>query len=218
MMGLQVAKVRKSLPKAKQGRIVAVFGIPFSGKTTLVNAIQGASKKIVAVISTGDIARSLITEEDKAAMAKGGLFPREEEMRDEILKKIDQFRQKSAEVIFIDGCPRFDDQVLWLWEQKLVGRHHGKIVKVEASNPAIIRRSGVRKRIDDDVASFRDRILHQKSKFPEIDRMIQKLGLMRDYYTIQNEDNDTIIKRGVIAACNLIKIAQLEEGYSRGKI
>lgn len=217
-MGLQTAKVRMAPPKPKQGRIMSIFGVPFTGKTTLVNSIQGASKKIIAVISTGDIARSLVTEEDKKIMASGGLFPREEEMRNEILKRIDQFRQRSAEVIFIDGCPRFDGQVHWLWEQKLVGSGNGKIIKIEASNNSIIRRSGIRKRSDDDVASFKDRIFFQRKQFPNIDRMIRTLGLMNDYYTIQNEDNDSEVDRCLLAACNLIKLAQLEEGYSRQKL
>lgn len=214
-MGLQVSNQRrKYVPRV--GRVVAVFGIPYTGKTSILKAIQENSKKIVGVISTGDIARSLITEEDKKAMAGGGLFPREQEMRDTILERIELFRSRSADIIFLDGCPRMGDQVKWLWEQKLVGGSNGKVIKLEASNPAIIRRSKVReKRSDDDIASFRDRIQFQRDKFPEIDQMINALGLQRDYFTINNEDG---VDKMTLAASAIVKISDLEEGYTRGEI
>ena len=92
----------KRKPSTKQGRCIALFGVPFTGKTTILQSIMESSSRVVAVVSTGDISRSLLTDEDRSAMANGCLFPREKELREEVLKKVNLFRSRGAEVIFLD--------------------------------------------------------------------------------------------------------------------
>ena len=107
--------------KPLSGRVICVFGLPCSGKTTVIKALMGSSKELMAHISSGDIARKLSTDTEIKHMAKGNLFPFEEPLRADIYSSIHKRRTSGAEVIFLDGFPRFDDQVKWLLENQLAG-------------------------------------------------------------------------------------------------
>ena len=104
-----------------------------------------------------------------------------------------------------------------MWEEHLVGGNNGKIIKLDAINKCLLNRHkyGGRKRSDDDIASFEDKVKVQRSKFEGIDNMINALGLQRDYYTIINDDGEDNL---IMAAASIIKIADLEEGFTKGEL
>ena len=171
------------------GLVMSLYGVPYVGKSSLVKSIQSLSRKLAVSISSGDISRSLLTEEDRQLMRDGSLFPREEELRNKISSIIDNARDKGARVIFLDGFPRTSDQVKWLYDNKYVGHNRGYIIKVEAGDQYLEERSKTRKRSDDNVATFQDKLRFQRSKFPEIEDMMSTLGLFKYFSVVRNENN-----------------------------
>lgn len=170
----------------RSGRIVGVFGLPCSGKTTLINAVKDASKEIVAHISTGDIARRLSTEADTKHMAEGNLFPHEDKIRAEILDLIRKRQEQGAEVVILDGCPRTADQVKWMFENQLAGTAlEGCFIQVAGED--LMQRAILRYRDDQDAA---DKVLKkielQRRNIAEMEPEIFSLGA--PYFTVLNSD------------------------------
>ena len=82
--------------KHRSGRVIGMFGLPCSGKTTIAKAILGSSNEIIAHVSTGDIARQLSTDKETEHMAEGNLFPDESRIREEIEKVVARGRVYGA--------------------------------------------------------------------------------------------------------------------------
>jgi adenylate kinase family enzyme len=93
-------------------RIYFITGLPLSGKSKLASV---ACKLLsdVKVISTGNVARSLIGNDTKMReeMAKLDLFPDEQRLRNEITNLVENSKEFN---IIVDGMPRFGDQVRYL--------------------------------------------------------------------------------------------------------
>lgn len=172
--------------KRRSGRIIGVFGVPCSGKSTLIETLVQSSKEIIAHIKTGDIARHLSTEVELEHMAQGNLFPFEDRMREEILKMINKRRGQGSELIFLDSCPRFDDQVKWMLDNQLTGTEEdGCFIKVIGENLRI--RAEHRMRDDqDELDKLLLKIEKQDRLINQMEKVIFQYGI--PYYTIINSD------------------------------
>lgn len=172
--------------KFKSGRIIGVFGLPCSGKTTLINTIISSSKEIIARISSGDIARRLSTENEISHMAKGNLFPHEEPLRKEIASFIDKRRASGAEAIILDGFPRTSDQVQWMLDNQYAGTElEGCLILVRGDN--LVQRAQERYRDDQDsIDKVLKKIDTQDKDISNMEKTIFSLSI--PYFTVHNTD------------------------------
>lgn len=172
--------------KQRSGRVIGMFGLPCSGKTTLAQTIVGSSKEIIAHISTGDIARRISTESDTEHMAEGNLFPDEDRIRTEIKSMIKKRRSQGAEVILLDGCPRFDDQVKWMLEEQWVGSpDDGMLVQIRGDE--LIKRAYLRDRDNQDNKEILEKKIKKHQRMiDDMERIIFYYGI--PYYTVNNSD------------------------------
>ena len=178
--------------KPLSGRVVCVFGLPCSGKTTLIKALIASSKELMAYVSSGDIARKLSTDKEIAHMAKGNLFPFEEPLRKEIYDIVHKRRTSGAEVIFLDGFPRFDDQVMWLLENQFAGTvMEGCFIQVIGSDLHDRARGRMRNN-QDDKQKLDLKIAEQAKKIEEMEKVIHRHGI--PYYCIPNTDMEVAVK------------------------
>ena len=165
------------------GNIVGVFGLPCSGKSTIINALISSSRTLMASISSGDIARRLSTTADTKHMADGNLFPFEGPLRAEILSTIDKRRIAGAEVIFLEGFPRTVDQIHWLLDNGLAGYGSGCLIKIEGDN--LFERAVQRNRdFQDDPALLKKKIDKQAAEISKMEELIFKVGI--PYQVIMN--------------------------------
>ena len=180
------------MKKRKSGRIIGVFGLPCSGKTTIIKALMESSRELMAHISTGDIARKLSDVNELANMADGNLFSDEDKMRSELLSMINKRKSQGAEVIFLDSCPRFDDQVHWMISQQLVGPDEGCLIKITGDN--LIDRAKERMRDDQDATDKLTKKIVTQSKF--IDSMERAIFYYSiPYFTIMNHDLEHAVRQ-----------------------
>lgn len=187
--------------KPKSGRIIGVFGLPCSGKSTVIKAIVESSSEIIAHISTGDIARRLSTDTEIKCMAEGNLFPLEDKIRDEILSVVTKRQSQGAEIVFLDGCPRFDEQVQWMLDNQMAGEGAGILIKIEGDH--LLERAKLRMRDDQDgIDRIQKKIIAQQSMINSMEKVIFRYGL--PFYTIMNIDI-------VHAATQLAKIIGLKK-------
>jgi adenylate kinase family enzyme len=172
--------------KYRSGRVIGMFGIPCSGKSTIIEMLVGASREIVARISSGDIARRLSQEAEIQHMAAGNLFPDEERLRAEILSLINKRKASGAEIIILDGMPRTVDQVYWLIENQFAGTDSdGCFIKVHCEPYEAIERAIGRSRDSQDAAEMIKRKIEKQMKMiDEMESWIFRLGI--PYYTINN--------------------------------
>jgi len=172
--------------KPTSGRIVGMFGIPCSGKSTLIDMAVNASREMIARISSGDIARRLSQEAETKHMAEGNLFPHEDKLREEILTAIGKRRTSGAEVIILDGFPRTGEQVQWMLENQLVGTvYEGCLIKIHIDTNEAIRRACMRNRDDQDSPDLIIKKIDKQLKMiDELEGWIFRLGV--PYYTIHN--------------------------------
>lgn len=188
--------------KRRSGRIIGVFGVPCSGKSTLIETLVQSSKEIIAHIKTGDIARRLSTEVEMEHMAQGNLFPFEDRMREEILKMVTKRKSQGAELVFLDSCPRFDEQVKWMLDNQMAGTEEdGCFIKVIGENLRL--RAEHRMRDDqDELDKLALKIEKQEKMIDQMEKVIFQYSV--PYYTVMNSD---LIK----AASHLAKIVGLRK-------
>lgn len=181
-------------------KIVGVFGLPGTGKTTIVKALINASREIMTYISSGDIARDISSQHEKDYMAKGNLFPYEEVIRGEILKLINKRKGQGADYIFLDGFPRTAEQIRWLLDNQLAGTFEdGCFLHVRGGD--LERRILSRARDDQDsVIALRKKIDNQQVLIDTMDKHIVEYGL--PYFTIINTD----LERSVIQLAQILKL------------
>jgi len=172
--------------KQRSGRVVGLFGLPCSGKTTVAKGLLGASREIIAHISTGDIVRGMATTDDVAHMAEGNMYPNEERIRAEIIKLVDKRRGQGAEVVVIDSCPRFDDQVKWMLEQQWVGTpNDGMLIQIRGDE--LVKRAQIRSRDNQDsIDALEKKIKKHQHMIDDMEKLIFKYGI--PYYTVMNTD------------------------------
>jgi len=179
--------------KYRSGRVVGIFGLPCSGKSTLAKAITQASKELIAHVSTGDIARRLSTAKETQHMAEGNLFPDEDKIRAEMLDMVNKRRSQGSEIIILDSCPRFDDQVKWMVENQLVGvdPSDGCLIKVIGDD--LIRRAQERMRDDQDqLIQLNKKIEKHSLMIEQMEALIFRYGI--PYYTVVNHEMAQAVK------------------------
>lgn len=176
------------------GLIIGVMGVPLCGKSSIVKAVveKMLDRYRIGSISTSQLVGQLMTketEESKKAivveMSNGGLFPKEEEIRTAIYDMVEALWAFGAEIIIIDGCPRFDEQVKWM--RQIFFDHEIQMAQILVSNDfELVRRAGQRAR--DEFDTNRDllqaRINQQRSKISGIERYIQMFAL--HYFSLIN--------------------------------
>lgn len=178
--------------KWPSGTVVGVFGLPCTGKTTIIRSLMAATKEVVAYISSGDIARRLSTEADKSHMADGNLFPHEDTLRTEIYDTIVKRRSSGAELVFLDGFPRFDNQVRWLLENTFIGPETGFLVQIMGDKDLVMRARSRMRDDQDDPEIFDKRVIEQSKKIYEMEKSIGYYGV--PYYCIPNTDLGVAVK------------------------
>lgn len=188
--------------KFPSGRVVGVFGLPCSGKTTIIKTLINASKEIIAHISSGDIARRLSSGVETATMKEGNLFPLEDVLRDELLKLINKRKASGAEIIFLDGFPRFDEQVQWMLDNRLTGTElDGCLIQIVGDD--LLERAKLRSRDDQDQHKFIiEKFRKQDQMINDMENIIHRFGI--PYYVVMNHDV-------VNATKNLAKILKLRK-------
>lgn len=129
--------------------IISVLGRPGSGKTTLAKVL--ASKSGYTLITAGDVARQLATEdnETREALAAGQIAPKEK-MNEAMSRRIEPF-------IVLDGYPRYEAQ---LWQLQARARTHRTsplFIYLECSEQIANGRLLVRSRSDDTIEAMANR-------------------------------------------------------------
>lgn len=163
--------------KHRSGRVIGIFGLPCSGKSTIAKAVVNASRELIAYISTGDIVRKISSEDDTKHMQDGNLFPHEDIIRGEVFKLIEKRRSQGAEVIILDGFPRFDDQVKWMVENQYLGiQGDGCVIQIRGDE--LLKRAVLRNRNNQDSAKA------LQLKIQKHQRMINDMEKMIFYYTV----------------------------------
>jgi len=174
------------MKKFQSGSCIGVFGLPGSGKSTILDMLIGSSREIIAKISSGDIARRLSQEAEVKHMADGNLFPDENKLRDEILGLINKRRSSGAELVILDGFPRFAEQCHWLLENQLLGGDgNGCLIKIHCEPKDAIERAVSRSRdSQDSYDSIKKKIDKQMKMIDEMEQEIFRYGL--PYFTVAN--------------------------------
>lgn len=168
--------------------IVSLIGVPCVGKGSLIKAVQEKmlEEEPVAVVTTSDIVKHLLTEDDKKAMAGGGLFPREEELRDTLYHTIGDTFAFGASTVLLDGFPRFDDQLRWM-RQMFYDREIQIAQVLAPSDFEIVRRAGLRNRDEfDGPERVLQRVYKQRELLGPIEQMISMYAI--PYTSIINDD------------------------------
>lgn len=180
--------------KFQPGAVVGVFGLPCSGKTTVIRSLIDSSREVLAYISSGDIARKLSDESDIKHMSEGNLYPHENKLREEIYNTINKRRNSGAQLIFVDGFPRFDDQVVWLLENRFMGGLDGCLLQIIGDN--LSHRAKLRYRDDQD---SQDKLLlkikEQSGKIDAMEKLIMYYSI--PYHCILNVDLEIAVKQMV---------------------
>ena len=146
-----------------------------------------SSREVLSHIITGDIARELSTAKETQHMAEGNLFPHEDLIRAKTAEMVEKRRKHGAEIVFLDGCPRFDDQVKWLLEQQFIGAETGCLVKIESDVYESIERAKQRNRDEQDKTEFLLKKIEKHSQMiAQMERLISYYAI--PYYTIPNTD------------------------------
>jgi len=172
--------------KPMSGRVVGVFGLPCSGKSTLLKVVVESSRELLATISSGDFARELSTLADTQYMAQGNLFPHEEKLRTKILDTVNKRKAGGAEIIFLDGFPRTADQIQWMVENQLAGSEaEGCLVQIMGDK--LLERAKERHRDSQDaVEALQAKIVKQRHEITLMDDLIHRMGI--PYYMVMNYD------------------------------
>jgi adenylate kinase family enzyme len=174
--------------------IVCFVGLPCVGKGTIAKRIHDEmlDRGRIGIVTTSDIVRRILTDDDKEKMKQGGLFPREAELRDQLYGDIEQQYAMGAQAVLLDGFPRFDDQVVWL-VQTFYDRPLQIFNIVAPSDFDMLGRAAKRGRdeFDTDRNKAMARIVHQRGLFSGAERQILTYAL--PYSTIINDYVDRAV-------------------------
>jgi adenylate kinase family enzyme len=173
------------------------MGMPCSGKGTIVKALHEKLLDVyrTTVISTSDIVKKIITEEDKEIMKNGVLFPRETELRAELGYCIERVYALGTQLILLDGFPRFDDQVRWLRQTFYASPLEFYEVRAQ-DDFELVKRASLRNRDEfDQPEKFKQRLSEQRKLFSAAESMIQYYAL--PYRTIMNVDTTLAVSNAM---------------------
>lgn len=167
-------------------------GLPLSGKSYAARLIS--SKLKCLHISTGDIARELsVTEELKSQTRKNDLFPLEDMLRAELVKRIES---STTTNVVVDGFPRFDDQVKFIKNTQSIWLRMPKIVFVEAGDDiTLVTRARARSRDvqDTNETEFMKRLNTAKSNMDGVHRTTRELMIAS--FTLMSGLDASMIKQ-----------------------
>ncbi len=166
--------------------ILSVIGVPCVGKGTIMKAVQlkMLEEAPVALIHTSKFVHQLLTDEDREAMKNGGLFPREEPLRDLIYQEVEKMFAFGAEVVMLDGFPRWDDQLKWMLQEFI---QPISIVHIMApSDFELSRRAAMRNRDEFDSGDkFMARVANQREHIAKIESLVSMYAI--PYTTVIND-------------------------------
>ena len=158
--------------------ILSVVGVPCVGKGTIMKAVQMKmlEEAPVALIHTSKFVHQLMTDEDKEMMKHGGLFPREEPLRDLIYQEVEKMFAFGAEVVMLDGFPRWDDQMKWMlntFTQPM------SIVHIVApSEFELVKRASLRNRDEFDTGEkFLARVANQRQHISDMEKLVSMYAI-----------------------------------------
>lgn len=167
--------------------IISFIGEPCVGKGTIIASVHRKllDHRRTAILTTSDIVKKILTPEDLAEMRKsGGLFPREAELRAKLLERIEVMFAFGAEIVLLDGFPRFGDQAKWfrqnLWSYPL------QVFRVMTHGDfELCRRAASRNRDEfDNGELFLARLNTQRVLIEETEKVLMAYSL--PYSTIMN--------------------------------
>jgi adenylate kinase family enzyme len=169
-------------------RVYCIIGLPLSGKSQFAKMLAKANR--YGYISTGDIARRLMKDDEQAAATrKADLFPDEQALRDNLIVGIQCLPQ---EVVLVDGFPRSADQVkfmidkMWHWFPEIIDINSG-------DDATLIHRARSRSRDvgDSNMHEFTVRLAAAKKNQAHIYRVMTAHSLQ--WKTILSGDDQTMI-------------------------
>lgn len=135
-------------------KLIVLVGGPCSGKSS---AGKIAAEHLIAkYISSGDIARDMAKNNDnvRSDLNSGKLAP-ESQMRDAISKHLwNHFFNRDANLIILDGFPRFGDQAEWLSNEFYMVDIHYVLIHA----PSWVLRDRAKNRNREDDGSFERRL------------------------------------------------------------
>ena len=172
--------------------ILSAVGVPCSGKGTILKRVQMKmlEEAPVALINASKFVHQLMTPEDKESMQNGGLFPREEPLRELLYQEVERLFAFGAEVVMLDGFPRWDDQLKWM-----VQNFVQPISMVHITAPStfeLVKRASLRNRDEYDVGEqFLARVNTQSAKISEMENLISMYAI--PYTTIINDYEDRAV-------------------------
>ena len=166
--------------------ILSVIGVPCVGKGTILKDVQlkMLEEAPVALVSCSQIVNALLTDEDREAMKNGGLFPREIPLREEIYDTVSKMFAFGAEVVMLDGFPRWDDQLKWLVQEFI---EPVSIVQIVANSDfELAKRAALRNRDEHDVGdAFQARVRVQREAISKMEPLISMYAI--PYTTVVND-------------------------------
>jgi adenylate kinase family enzyme len=192
--------------------ILMVLGEPCVGKGTLIKAIHEKilDEAPVAILSCGDIVRNLLTDEDRESMKQGGLFPREEPLRDAIYQTVEHMFAFGADVVILDGFPRWNDQLQWMMNNFTYPMQAIRIMA--QSDFEIERRAAQRNRDDfDRPPQLWGRVAEQRKRIAEMESMFGMYAI--PYSSIINDH----IARATAECIDRIKWPHRQKKEKAGK-
>lgn len=194
--------------------IIGVFGVPLCGKSSIVSAVtqKMLEEYRIASVSTSQLVSQLMAKETEEGrknivtqMQQGGLFPKEDEIRTAIYDMVEGLWAFGTEIVIIDGCPRFDDQMKWM--RQIFFEHEIQVAQILVPHDfELTRRAGQRARdaYDTDPNLLQARIAHQRSKFGGIEHYIQMYGL--HYFSVIND----YLERAVLEFISKVKWPEIK--------
>jgi tRNA uridine 5-carbamoylmethylation protein Kti12 len=190
--------------------ILSVIGAPCVGKGSVLEDVQ---KKMleearVALVSTSKFIKRILTPEDVEAMKNGGLFPREEPLREMLYDEVDNLFALGAEVVMIDGFPRWDDQLKWMVQNFVQPM---SIVQIVAPNDfELAKRAAQRNRDEHDRGdAFIARLNRQRAEIAKMEPLISMYAI--PYTTVINDYKE----RAVLEFIAKVKWPHREKGKEK---
>lgn len=121
-------------------KLIVISGTVRAGKSTLSKNLQnrfGADH--CGVISTGAIARNMMTKEALEAISKGGLHPDEDTLRETIGVHMESCILSCHRWVILEGFPRNDSQATWLLSQIKRLQHMSLFAYIHVDAPVSVR-------------------------------------------------------------------------------
>ena len=172
--------------------ILSVIGVPCVGKGTIMKAVQMKmlEEAPIAIIHTSKFVHQLMTDADRELMKNGGLFPREEPLRELIYQEVEKMFAFGADVVMLDGFPRWDDQMKWMLN---TFTEPMSIVHIVAPNEfELVKRASLRNRDEFDVGEkFLARVANQRQCISDMENLVSMYAI--PFTTVINDHEERAV-------------------------